>query len=659
MDTLSTTNNSNSLISELKRFVLLIESGAIDDVSQQIIKITDSLALQWQHDKIIGTFIKMIRALADYVASKKGNVSADVISLIESLTNQVSRLTTPPDIDLSLSKKQAILSEEIAKYNSLKQQIKSGSQQKGSDSDYSPEINIGLIAEIKSVILSLEWEITDELIHKLDGEVQKLQSHWQNSKIHLSFLQMFKSIGSYLISKGASSHPDSILLLNSLYKNFEQIALNPNISMAEKKDILMGDMKRFNEFKQLVASSSTKPASFAPVAPTPPKSAPLKQSAPVGVSPMDDLIGTKSSSNLSPVDDLIEEIHMLQESGGSSSDNRGGYGSGGGVTNPEIKEVIPNRLKTQPISEIQTRLDAFFDEDEPLSDFSFADSGDEVVPYKDDSTNTSHATYQEVALPEQAKEEYDGGELIFDDTQIAVEQEEIKADIDEIKEAVIPPKSSDDSIVLDGDDLEFEELNDSEVAQAITDDGMVPYEFEDDLFEEEDKGIEASTDFAVQVPTVDAKKEQVSKDAKEDDIDESVNVVADIQNVEANGDDMELIEELQSAVGMYLAHIGSSDVDAIKDKIDKLERGSAFKSDRLILLGVIKNLVDYLKTSSSEQPSSLAQAALSVEQSLSQQASLSAELNEEHNNQEDDLDIEKKLTKPVGFWDKIKKIFGF
>ncbi|MBF0390918.1 MAG: hypothetical protein HQK71_12535 [Desulfamplus sp.] len=616
MDTLSTTNNSNSLISELKRFVLLIESGAIDDVSQQIIKITDSLALQWQHDKIIGTFIKMIRALADYAASKKGNVSADVISLIESLTNQVDRLTTPPDIDLSISKKQAILSEEIAKYNSLKQQIKSGSQQKGADSDYSPEINIGLIAEIKSVILSLEWEITDELIHKLDGEVQKLQSHWHNSKIHLSFLQMFKSIGSYLISKGASSHPNSILLLNTLYKNFEQIALNPNMTMAEKKDILMSDMKRFNEFKQLVASSSSKPVSSAPVAPTPPKSAPLRQSAPVGVSPMDDLIGTKSSSNLSPVDDLIEEIHMLQESGGSSSDNRGGYGSGGGVTNPEIKEVIPNRLKTQPISEIQTRLDAFFDEDEPLSDFSFADSGDEVVPYK----------------------------------------EEIKADIDEIKEAVIP-QSSDDSIVLDGDELEFEELNDSEVgevAQAITDDGMVPYEVEDDLFEEEDKGIEASTDFAARVPTVDAKKEQVSEEAKEDDIDESVNVVADIQNVEANGDDMELIEELQSAVGMYLAHIGSSDVDAIKDKIDKLERGSASKSDRLILLGVIKNLVDYLKTSSSEQPPpSLAQPALSVEQSLSQQSSLSAELNEEH------LDIEKKLTKPVGFWDKIKKMFGF
>lgn len=125
MNTISTKDNNTS-VSELKHLTLSIDRGITDDLNQQIIRITDYLGRQWQNDKILSTLVKMVRALSEYTASGKSNINArDSITLIGSIVLQIENLSSSKGVNLPIAKKQAILSEEIAKYNKLKQQIKS------------------------------------------------------------------------------------------------------------------------------------------------------------------------------------------------------------------------------------------------------------------------------------------------------------------------------------------------------------------------------------------------------------------------------------------------------------------------------------------------------------------------------------------------------
>lgn len=712
MNTLNTlsTKNSNSQVNELKHLTLSIDRGITNEVGQKIIKITDTLGQQWQHDKVLSTFVKMIRALSDYAASGKININADVASLIHSIVRQMENLSTSPGINLPMSKKQAILSEEISKYNKLKQQIKSTTREQSpesaynSDSDmsYQSEMDINVISDLKSVILSLDWEITDELIQKLEREVNKLQTHWQNSKIHFSFLQMFKSIGSYVLSKGSNTHPDSISLLNSLYKNFEQIVLNPAMSMAEQKEILLKEMKKFNDLKQIISSAKiSRPRNdlnapvFTSSASTPPSAAAVHPSPPA-MNLMDDLMGTKKSSNLSPVDDLIEEIHMLQDSGDrthSMDTNRVSHSSGGAPINPEIKEVIPNRLKKQPIEEIQTRLDAFFDEDEPLSEISFSDSGDEFVPYKGDTTTSGYATSE-------LEQESD-----FNDDS-ALDMQGISFEDEHIEETTSIDQQP------------------SEKSNVITD-SMVPYDFENEFFEED-------TDLT---PSADAQKKQainmqqsVEQQKAEGVLKRDIHTVSDIQMVadvemeEANdvetAEAIELLESLKSAVGKSMFHCSVKEIKEINENISELEQLWKEQPKKLILLKMVKSLAGYfdlLAPAPEEQPLELMLYIVeSMEDSGSQSTarrSSGVRSDEKSGNidiidvfskyidfqntivirhppayadklpqqenpsdrgetladkeilydrpAEDAPDIEKKITEPRGLWGKIKQWLGF
>ncbi|MBF0467590.1 MAG: hypothetical protein HQK61_01675 [Desulfamplus sp.] len=584
---ISSNTKSNSPVSELKHLTLSIDKGITNEVNQQIIKISDRLEQQWQQDKVLSTFVKMIRALSDYAASKKSNIHKELTNLIRSIASQMENLSQPPGINLSKAKKQQILSEEIAKYNTLKQQIKSSPREESHEERYQSEMSDNIISELKSIILSLDWEITDEIIQRLDREVGKLQNHWQNSKIHLSFLQMFKSIGNYVLSKGSNTHPDSISLLNSLYKNFELIALDPAMTMEDQKNILLGEMKKFNELKKTISvgiKNRTEPSFKAP-----PVKAPQVRQQPA-ISPMDDLIGTKSSSNLSPVDDLIEEIHMLQDSGTRTHSLDANTVSHGSQANPEIKEVIPNRLKKQPIPEIQTRLDAFFDEDESLSELSFADSGEEVVPYKGDSSTL---------FDDQDANQSPDNELIFSDESVnAAEEpgfekesvpEDYEIDFEDDSESVMDetPFEDDTSEIATNYKATPSITQPSIEKSHSVPDGMVPYNFDDEFFDED---IAPDSSYDNQKARSSGMK---SADQEIDEYKPDTDSISMKEDIQKTTEDIEILEDLKSTVAKCMFHGGAKDVLSINKKITALEDLWKRAPEKLILLKMVKSLTGY------------------------------------------------------------------
>ncbi|MDH3347961.1 MAG: hypothetical protein OEM02_07660, partial [Desulfobulbaceae bacterium] len=101
------------------------------------------------------------------------------------------------------------------------------------------------LATLKSIILSLEWEINDDILEQLGEEVRHLREEWAGDKIVLLYLQGIDKIGRYIRSEQAYAHPNSIKLLNSYFYNLEQILSNPDLADDDVVLLLKGDLRKF------------------------------------------------------------------------------------------------------------------------------------------------------------------------------------------------------------------------------------------------------------------------------------------------------------------------------------------------------------------------------------------------------------------------------
>ncbi len=111
------------------------------------------------------------------------------------------------------------------------------------------------LTRLKSIILSLDWEINDEILQELADEVEHLQSTWQGDKVADIYLQGLGKIGGYIQSKGAYAHPNSIKLLLTFYYNFEKIVSTQNITGDEITQLLAGDVRKFRILQYQIKQS--------------------------------------------------------------------------------------------------------------------------------------------------------------------------------------------------------------------------------------------------------------------------------------------------------------------------------------------------------------------------------------------------------------------
>ncbi len=119
-------------------------------------------------------------------------------------------------------------------------------------SDKSTHPQDSAFTELNAIILSIEWEITDQTMNNLISEINRLKKIHKDNKIIYSFLQLNGSIGKYIRSKKVNSHPDSINLLHSIYRGLEKVATSPEMTKAEMKMILSAEVEKFKELKQRI-----------------------------------------------------------------------------------------------------------------------------------------------------------------------------------------------------------------------------------------------------------------------------------------------------------------------------------------------------------------------------------------------------------------------
>jgi len=123
----------------------------------------------------------------------------------------------------------------------------SGFEEDGSGLDQSP------LKELKTIVLSIDWEINDEDMTRFVEQVETLKLVYEDDRVILLFLQILGSLGKYIKANKANSHPNAVKVLNSAYTSLEKVLLQKDVTAAEKEKILLVEVQRFKELEEQVA----------------------------------------------------------------------------------------------------------------------------------------------------------------------------------------------------------------------------------------------------------------------------------------------------------------------------------------------------------------------------------------------------------------------
>ncbi len=109
------------------------------------------------------------------------------------------------------------------------------------------------LAELKSMVLSIDWEITDEVLSAFLSQIANLKRTYKNEKIILMFLQLLGSLGEYIKTNRGNAHPKTFKVLNSVFSRLEGVVSNKGMPESEKIKILRIEMDKYKQLRNKVS----------------------------------------------------------------------------------------------------------------------------------------------------------------------------------------------------------------------------------------------------------------------------------------------------------------------------------------------------------------------------------------------------------------------
>ncbi len=105
---------------------------------------------------------------------------------------------------------------------------------------------------LKSIVLSIDWEINDETMQGLIDETDRLKDVYEDDRTGVLLFQLLGSVGKYIKNNKAGAHPDSIKLLSSIYSGLETVMLSKGMIEAARKNELLAQLKKFKQLKEQI-----------------------------------------------------------------------------------------------------------------------------------------------------------------------------------------------------------------------------------------------------------------------------------------------------------------------------------------------------------------------------------------------------------------------
>ena len=110
------------------------------------------------------------------------------------------------------------------------------------------------LEKLKSVVLSIDWEITEACLTDLINETDALLPHFKGDRISNALLRMLRAVGRYVRRHKAQAHPDAIKQIMSVFASLEKMNGDPQITEELKKEMVGKEIATFKKLKQRVES---------------------------------------------------------------------------------------------------------------------------------------------------------------------------------------------------------------------------------------------------------------------------------------------------------------------------------------------------------------------------------------------------------------------
>ena len=123
------------------------------------------------------------------------------------------------------------------------------------DAPPAPKTDLPL-KELKSTILAIDWEITDDVLDTFIGQLDGLLEQFEDDKVIHTLLKLLKSLGKYVRTHKSKAHPDTIKRIMAVYSALEESVTNDDMSRNEKEKMMLEEVRQFQRLKALIFASS-------------------------------------------------------------------------------------------------------------------------------------------------------------------------------------------------------------------------------------------------------------------------------------------------------------------------------------------------------------------------------------------------------------------
>jgi pilus assembly protein FimV len=258
-------------IAKLKTIVLSIDWEITDDILQQLHDELLDLKDIWAGNKINLIYLQALEKLGRYISTEKSHSHPNAIKLLLAFYYNLEKIVSSSS--MSEEEKKHLLLQDVKKFDQFKLQIAPGAQEKKKAGESpvaasSPVVaavskplsplqgKADVLTNLKAIVLSIDWEISDKELARLSEEVSKLEKIFSDSRAKLIFLQGVGALGNYIRLTKSNAHPDAFKLFHSFYAGLEKIC-HENLTSEQEKKILLVEVGKFNAFKALISTISS------------------------------------------------------------------------------------------------------------------------------------------------------------------------------------------------------------------------------------------------------------------------------------------------------------------------------------------------------------------------------------------------------------------
>lgn len=110
---------------------------------------------------------------------------------------------------------------------------------------------------LKKTVLSMEWEITDELIMKYLEQLNHLRKILIKDKYILILIKLQCVLGNFIKAYKGDAHPFAFTMLRTNFISMDKIVSAKNMTRKDKQKIIGKEIKRYNKLRILIKANKS------------------------------------------------------------------------------------------------------------------------------------------------------------------------------------------------------------------------------------------------------------------------------------------------------------------------------------------------------------------------------------------------------------------